>query len=254
MHQEHPVFQAPSNLDIPIWRYMDLAKFLSIVQAQALIFTRVDTMSDEFEGSITRPTLENMRSVLSEHVKPDEKLEEFLQIWRSGHSLHRNYSYLSCWHMSEYESAAMWSIYQSGEPQGIAIRSTYRRLVESITDQRPIWIGKVHYINFDTDILPAGNVYYPYVCKRRSFGYEREIRAFYPGEAWAKDGENSPSELAPIGPPVVPIATDLDRLVKRIYVSPKAKPWFADVIRDALQQYGRSWEVHHSNLDKDPIR
>jgi hypothetical protein len=253
MHEQHDVFQAPSNPDIPIWRYMDLAKSLSMVQAQALHFARVDTMPDEFEGSISRPTEQNFRSMLSENRNPDERFEEFVRNWRTGLTGYRKYSYISCWHMNEQESAAMWAIYQSGEPRGIAVRSTYQRLKESITDQRPVWIGKVDYIDFDTDILPWGNAYYPYVCKRKSFEHEREIRAFYPGEPWVWDESGGAAIEGPIGPPVVPITVDLDRLVEAVYVSPKAPKWFAGVIRDALSRYRRTWDVHHSSLDNAPL-
>ena len=51
MHEQHPVFEAPSDPDLFIWRYMDLAKFLSMLQDEALHFARADKMSDEFEGS-----------------------------------------------------------------------------------------------------------------------------------------------------------------------------------------------------------
>jgi hypothetical protein len=252
MHQQHDVFEAPSNPGIPIWRYMDLAKFLSMVQAQALHFARVDKMPDEFEGSLSRPTLEQLRAMLAHHTKmPDHQFEEFSAQWRRTHTLYRRYSYLSCWHMNEHESAAMWAIYQSGESRGIAVRSTFRRLSESITDQRDVWIGKVHYIDFDTDIVPFGNAYWPYVCKRKSFEHEREIRAFYPGEPWVmRDGG---AVEGPTGPPVVPITVDLDRLVEAVYVSPKAPEWFAEVIRDALRRYERTWDVRYSGLDKDPL-
>jgi len=65
----------------------------------------------------------------------------------------RSYIYLNCWHMNPHESAAMWDIYLGGEPQGIALRSTYRRLTESITDPRAVFIGTVNYVDFNTEAL-----------------------------------------------------------------------------------------------------
>ena len=147
----------------------------------------------------------------------------------------------------------MWAIYQTGEPRGIAIRSTYQRLSESITDQRPVWIGRVNYIDYDSDIVPTGNIYYPHICKRKSFEHEREIRAFYATNPFVLI-EPDGYELAPIGPPGIPIAVDLDRLIEAVYVSPKAEKWFVGVIQDVLEKYGRTWPVRHSSLDNDPVR
>jgi hypothetical protein len=259
MHVHHPVFEAPTDAEIPIWRYMDLAKFLSMLDAEALHFARTDLMSDEFEGSITKPTLELRRESMAE--MPDEHFAK----WNAGlaqvYKGYRQYHYLNCWHMSEHESAAMWSIYQSGEPQGIAVRSTYRRLSESINDQRTAYIGTVSYVDFDSKVIPDNNAYYPYVHKRRSFEYEREIRALHFARRWVEDVDapiDDSSDIpivkdAPVGPPVLPMSVDVDRLIEAVYVSPKAQDWFAELIRSLLLRYGRDWPVHHSNLDADPI-
>jgi hypothetical protein len=252
MHEQHPVFEAPSNPDVSIWRYMDLAKFLSMLEAGALHFARADLMLDEFEGSISKPAFEYRRQFLGD--TRDEDFEQFYAQWASAMEKIRYYNYLSCWHMNEHESAAMWAIYQSGEPRGIAVRSTYRRLSKSIVDQRTVYIGKVSYIDFSAEEMPVNNALYPYVHKRRSFEYEREIRALYPFREFVEDEtkSNTAEYLAP-SPPVVPISVDLNRLIEAVYLSPKAPVWFAELIRKLLQRYGRSWTVHHSSLDADPI-
>ena len=149
---------------------MDLPKFVSMLEAQALHFARVDIMEDVFEGSIGKASLEHRRNHLYGDM-PDDVFEDFYaQMSGAEKKILREYTYLSCWHMSEHESVAMWRIYQSGSPQGIAIRSTYRKLVESITDTRSVDAGsKVQYINFDTDIIPPWNVLYPIVHKRQPY-------------------------------------------------------------------------------------
>lgn len=53
MHEQHPNFDAPSDPDISVWRYMNLAKFVSMLQGDALYFARPDRMTDEFEGSLS---------------------------------------------------------------------------------------------------------------------------------------------------------------------------------------------------------
>src|SRR6478672_4643739 len=147
--------------------------------------------------------------------------------------------------MSKHESMAMWKIYQSGEPQGIAVRSTYRRLSESITDERGVQIGTVTYADYETDLIPDG-IFDSFLHKRKSFDFEREIRAIYLAQ-------RNDEGWAPVGPPGLPITVDLDKLVETVYVSPNAREWFAEVVRDVMARYGKSWPVQYSSIDGDPV-
>ena len=111
----------------------------------------------------------------------------------------------------------MWDIYLGGEPQGIAIRSTYRRLSESITDERKVYIGTVSYIDFNAEVIPDGNGFYPYVHKRKSFEHEREIRALCRERIWANDdGRDDAVRYSPIGAETIRIQVDLDELVEAV--------------------------------------
>ena len=51
MYKKHPEFSPPSQPDSDIWRYMDLAKFLSLLEDEALFFSSASSMSDNFEGT-----------------------------------------------------------------------------------------------------------------------------------------------------------------------------------------------------------
>ncbi|OAF09231.1 hypothetical protein AXW67_26915 [Bradyrhizobium neotropicale] len=51
---QHEAFRLPTNKDIPIWRYMDLAKYLSILNSSGLFFPRATSFEDPFEGSAPR--------------------------------------------------------------------------------------------------------------------------------------------------------------------------------------------------------
>ena len=64
MHVSHPDFYAPTNLDVPIWRYMDLAKLASMCQSDALHFARANIMEDVFEGSTSQATVDARRSTI----------------------------------------------------------------------------------------------------------------------------------------------------------------------------------------------
>ena len=118
MHEDHPTFERPPNPDVSIWRYMDLAKFVSMLESQALHFARVDTMEDAFEGSIGKATLRDRRENWFGDM-PDASFEPFNAQWSDANKrMLRDYTYLNCWHMGKHESVAMWKLYQSGEPAG----------------------------------------------------------------------------------------------------------------------------------------
>jgi hypothetical protein len=53
--KEHPEFAPPSSPDATIWRYMDFATFLSLLDRSALFFVRLDKLAevDPFEGYYT---------------------------------------------------------------------------------------------------------------------------------------------------------------------------------------------------------
>lgn len=44
----------PDDLDTPIWRYMDMYKFQSLLETRALYLCRADLLQDRFEGTYSR--------------------------------------------------------------------------------------------------------------------------------------------------------------------------------------------------------
>src|SRR4051794_7973394 len=52
MYEERVGFQTPEDIDTPIWRYMDLPKFLSLIRESNLHFTQLDRFADAFEGAM----------------------------------------------------------------------------------------------------------------------------------------------------------------------------------------------------------
>ena len=67
MYEKHPVFTAPTDENIKIWRYMDFTKFLSFIDKKTLFFTRVDQLEDKFEGRFTKsffnPVIEKKKTL-----------------------------------------------------------------------------------------------------------------------------------------------------------------------------------------------
>jgi len=81
---------------------------------------------------------------------------------------------VSCWHMNEFESAAMWRLYAGGN-NAIALQTRFDRLASVLPDE--FGMGRVRYIDYLTDRIPEGNVFNPIMYKRKSFEHEEEVRA-----------------------------------------------------------------------------
>ncbi|MGX9992133.1 hypothetical protein ACS4RR_023720 [Rhizobium sp. Z1P35] len=241
MFKEHPTFVAPQDENLKIWRYMDLAKFISLLENKTLFFTRADKFEDPFEGSwpVTNVIARNM-------IVPPELPPEGIAGWKTLVSQQsdltrkfRTWCAVNCWHMNEYRSAAMWKLYvQAGD--GIAVQSTYARLRDSISSEEEVYIGKVNYIDYQRHVIDANNLLSPLVHKRTSFSHECELRAVV--VHWPTR-EQSPIEHG------VAVPVDVKRLVQKVFVSPSASHWFSDLLQPLIAKYGFDFEVTHSSMN-----
>jgi len=113
--------EVPKNENAAIWRYMDFTKFVSLLDRQQLFFSRTDKLGDPFEGSCPKRNLEPRAELMGD---TSERISEYSK-WI------REFTAVNCWHMNKYESAAMWKLYLKSD-EGIAIKSTFRRLRDSV--------------------------------------------------------------------------------------------------------------------------
>jgi hypothetical protein len=240
MYLEHELFKPPDNPKIPLWRYMDLPKFLTLLEDEALYFARSDTMVDKFEGAISPINLAMRR-------QRGEEEDAFREAFR-------RFTYLSCWHASEHESAAMWGLYQR-DGRGIAIRSTFRRLTKSLQGDHLIMVGTVNYVDYDNQYIHEGNALAPYIYKRISFEHEREVRAVIQDLAWVAElsGSEDVVSLSTPTPIGLSIPVDLARLIETVYIAPEAPGWFAELVEKVIRRYGHQWPIRHSDLSRDPV-
>lgn len=88
-----------------------------------------------------------------------------------------HYSYVNCWHIKEYESAAMWDIYSGNS--GIVIKSTYDQLKKCFK-RRNVLIKQVSYIDFEKEWTGTILQYEALKTKRKSFECEEELRVIIP--------------------------------------------------------------------------
>lgn len=268
-YKEHSDFLSPDKQNAKIWRYMDLAKFLSLLDSKSLYFARLDTLSlfDPFEGYYTKLNVavdnlpfEEMTEEWKERtgIKDEEVYNGLMQAQKQSRELvkyHREVTFVNSWHIKEHESAAMWKVYLSNN-EGICIQTTYEKLIKSLAnyDDYDIHVGKIKYIDYEKEAIPMGNLLSPFLFKRKSFEYEEELRALI----WTpQHGKNS------IMPSVggnkykdtngIYIPIDVGILIENIYVAPSAPKWIADLINSLTEKYGLNANVVQSDLSEEPI-
>ena len=160
----------PENENIKIWRFLDFTKFVSVLDTKSLFFSRLDLLGDPFEGSYPKFIYDNKK-----HFKGIEK--KLVNIMLKKSSQFRRHFAVNCWHINEYESAGMWSLYLKNK-DGVAIQTTFKGLADSYKKTKEyITIGQVNYIDYDQEGFSIGNVFHPIFHKRKSFEHEKELRA-----------------------------------------------------------------------------
>jgi hypothetical protein len=249
---EHESFRLPTNKDISVWRYMDLAKFLSMLDRRCLFFARATLLGDAFEGSSTKAMV-SQREFVRANRATDPSLVAFKDLPETFFTLGDTYkrlveSYLiSCWHMNEHESAAMWKLYSTSN-EAVCIQSTYRRLRQCLPEC--VFIGEVSYINYETDGFSSDNVLNFIMHKRLSFAHERELRAVFWHRAKSPDTQPYNAKVEPSG---LAMEVDLSALIERVYVSPTAAPWFAKLVEAMTAKCGFEFPVSQSVLAESPL-
>lgn len=228
MYEVHPNFVTPDDNAV-IWRYLDLPKFIALIDSRALWFTQARQFKDPYEGIYSNPSRVAVEAELRRHLKP-ELVEVALRKLEQTRALMPLTTFINCWHQSAHESAAMWQLYSAGG-HGLAIRSTVGHLKESVLDRRPFYIGAVQYADYDTVQMQQGNMFVPFLYKRLSFEYEREVRAItadFPIDQvdWTKYAGERPSGIA--------LETDVMRLVERVFVDPTSESWFVSVVESVF--------------------
>ncbi|MED4693774.1 DUF2971 domain-containing protein [Peribacillus frigoritolerans] len=240
-----------------LWRYMDLSKLLSLLDTNSLFFAKPKTFIDTYEGNYSKYDLERINPWFLKYFEEGFKLSDFV-------AAANEYAGVICWHMNDFESAAMWDLYLSSS-EGIAIKTNYKRLMGSQVDNRFfVYPGKVKYIDYHNEMASL-NVFETLFYKRKSFYHENELRLLALADPIIDDGHNINSYETYTGDKykgTVALDTefganlkwDLSKLIEAIYIAPKAPNWFASVVESVLIKYGlNDVEVIQSDLYKDLI-
>ena len=228
MQEEHRSFNPPEP-DAVLWRYMDFTKFVSLLDTQSLYLARADLLGDPFEGSSPARNVK---------LRPHRYPSEFIEKISSTAKIAREMIFVSCWHVSNSESAAMWRLY-SREHDGIAIRTDYQSLWNSMTDTDMTYVGQVSYIDYSNTVISEGNIFDSFLFKRKEFEHEQEVRLVR-----LEMGSNPPNGICH--------AVVLSVLIKAIVIAPYAQDWFDTLVRSVADRYGLGDYVARSSLGGTP--
>jgi hypothetical protein len=219
---ERPYLVDPA--DVPVWRYMNLEKLLSILIDQALFFASVKTLaqSDRYEGQPT--PAEITASGLMPSVA--KELDQYNASTKGS-------LFFSCWHMNDSESDAMWKLYVAGTG-GVAVRSSIARIKRCFQKtQEDISLGKIAYIDeYYSSIEFFNYIVQRFMRKRLAFRHEKEIRLVYYDENQSR-----------LGFPGVLIPVEVNVLIEKIVISPRADDWFLSLVKTLVARLGYNIDV-----------
>ena len=230
MYINNQIIKLPTDPDTIIWKYLDLSKFLDLLLSQKLFMSRSDKFEDQYEGTFSEPTFEEIKKLSIDN--PD-----FLNYYKT----HREKVAISSWHINEYESFAMWQIFTQNS-EGLAIQSTIGRLQQSLVTETYFeqYIGEVNYIDYKKEHIPFDDLFFPFLFKRKSFQYEREVRII-------TDIGNSENKINE----GLKINVDINALIEKIYIHPKSENWYKNLVIQLVKQLGFDFTIEKSDLESD---
>ena len=229
------------HTSLKIWRYMDLAKYLSFLQTSSIRLSRADKFEDPYEGLYNGPTIQAMANMVPTPGTYDHAHSFARQLEEDRQS-----TYINCWHWNDRESAAMWKLYSNND-YCVAISSDVGKLL----DQLPRFVAFtfVNYVDWDHDRFQAGNMSQsPFFHKRKEFVHENEVRVVYMQPLHGQRGgpELEPNETGFLLPVTV------SELISEVVLAPSTPKWVAEMVIEATRRFGCDIPVRTSTLLASP--
>ena len=246
------------NQQKKLWRYIDLSKFIDLLNRKELFFTRLDNFEDPFEGASTEKDYLDREQYIKSHLYAENSEDKHALFLTYNDELIRYYTlnsmddvtesfnakrklyFANCWHLNEFESEAMWKLYLQSR-EGIAIQTSVSRLEKALEDIPAKYMSEVKYIDYQNDRFEGeDNEAAVYFFKRNHFEHEKEYRIIIP-RVFSKDigaphkvvDEDEQNRHFGIHIPVA----DLSTLIEDVYISPTAPGWFADVVTAVMEKF-----------------
>jgi hypothetical protein len=261
----HPVFHRPPA-STRLWRYLDFTKFVALLEDRSLFLAPADRFEDRFEGSVSAATVElrERLRLLADSADPQQRQVQLKNIEKTLDDAARYrreqaaFTYISCWHASDDESAGMWAQY-TPTGHGVAVQTTLDRLEAVMPTEGPaegstlLYVGLVTYIDYRTGVVPEANSFAPYIHKRMSFAHEHELRIVSQLFPYTDDFDDDGRRLMSNPEPGLAVPIDLDRLIANIYLRPNTPSWVRRLVETQARRAGVLAPIIVSDLDRDPV-
>jgi hypothetical protein len=252
---------APPSDSTPLWRYLTLEKFRSLVDSRALFFPHVAILDDRFEGAFPESQPLKVRALNMLGVRDLSTVAQvnlspqLTQAW----ILARRWALVSCWHNSVHESDAMWKLY-AAKKRAVAIQTTVGCLRQALGAPPPLpdgffgstayEFGTVEYIDYSDGFIPPVNLNAQFFRKRLEFRHEQEVRVLVARYPVGPD-QTIRSDVEPSGKGMA-CPVELGALVKRVVVAPGADEKYLNAVVRSLAQVVPGARVERSSLDATP--
>jgi hypothetical protein len=219
-----------------LWRYMDLFKFVDMMETSSLYLARPDRFEDPFEGRFSSGNagkLSKSETAFRESYKiADSHLETYLET-------HRKVVFILCWNRDIRESRRMWNAYTKSS-DSVAI-TTSAKALRRFTPSN-ILKSAVKYAPLDLPRTRFGHSSL-FFYKPTDYAFEREFRLLrHPGEDEEFRFDNPKDEYRR-----VPIR--LRKIVHRVVVHPQAEQETIDKVSTLVFRYLQGVPLVRSSLD-----
>jgi hypothetical protein len=220
-----------------LWRYMSFEKFIDFILTKSFYFSRLDKFSDPFEGMPTKKEFDRIMSFsqLSAHINswiesnrsPDKNDidREIISLFKSRINTRKS-TIVNCWHISDYESEAMWKIYGE-QKNSVCIKTTVGELCRNFNreDTRVAYL-KVEYVDFNSDARRSAHLLGQY--KRKSFEHEKEYR-------FSIQDYNDKKFLHNVTEFGAKVKVESLNFINEIFVSPLSDSWFLNCVSESVK-------------------
>jgi hypothetical protein len=237
-------------------RYLTFRKFVSMLELQAVWFSRLGALQDRFEATLpvrVHARLKARDRKYAEQLASDKDLLPRIQTMTERNvDGGRKMFAVNCWFLGEQESQKMWNEYGE-EGNGVAVRSTVERLSLSFPKLGGLIQGsvidRVKYVDFeshDMDEKEAINIDKTAFLKTNDKLDEQEVRILTPNICFNTDGISiKQDQFTQKG---LYVECLLQKLIQAVIVGPRAESHFFALIERLVSRYQLCVDVEKSQL------
>lgn len=262
-------FDYEKNKNKLLWRYMDIGKFINLISEKKIYFSTPDQLEDidKYDSSLSTYNEVYLKSI-SELITPSTERSNNNNDVLNFLKKIRPIIGMSCWHQNSRESYSFWQSYSNN---GIAICTTLDSLVQSLPKTKKFIIGKIKYnkgnLSSSVPDMFQESILYHFFNKRQYYSSEKEIRiltSIYDDSADLKrihdikfqdilyNYELYKDIKFCTGDKNQKYDINIDLLINKIYIAPKAPNYIHDAVLALVKIYGINGnKVQKSNIFND---